>query len=318
MINFSKFASSEYNFFPSGSFDSRKDSDMFEISESKDLLKAAFLSSSEDALFLNSPKFIAYEECCLRSSENSGKTKMHTSNKLEDCLIQIEQNTKIIENKVKSKSEFIKSKSHDSGIQEDAFRSPHEFSKLLIELNKSNEENASLKRQVNSYKEIIQDYLQGVKYIKSILENFKLMNPGELQDIPSIDDSTAKSISSSLESVSIYFSDMVKAPSSREMKKRSECVQGNHLMLDNFKVRITPLDSPEPAKVGINNMKRQSSNMIRFDKNSNIIHNKGKDLKIVQKQRVNSNEKAKIKKQESFKSVSPILKSKYKTLIPKK
>jgi hypothetical protein len=157
------------------------------------------------------------------------------------------------------------------------------------------EELALLKVQVENYKQLINEYENSLKMINSILEGVKNLASHTFKSLPAFDSSNLKTSRQSLESISLYINNLVVEKSIRKHSKIYEGKRVKCLKLDNVYPSIIIPESPEPPKQA-NLIRRQNSIVEKDD------WKRGKLFMLQEK---------------NFKSVSPILKMKYKPNLMK-
>lgn len=309
MFNVINPETSDYNFFPAGSFDSRKDSaEMSELLEFKEKRKSFSLSASEELFGSNYSQFIAYEELSpiLKNfiSKEDGWASIEMSHKNQQKII--ENIKQILPPPKDSLSERSKEKFSETGYLK-------RIENLSRELIKSEKENVMLKEQIGHYKELVDDYEESIRVINAILEGIRTLNFGNIKFMPRVDTLSSKSIKKSLESISLFISVLanksVKALPTKEEPKKMKC-----LKLDDVYPSILIPESPEPPKAKI--IKRQSSNMNKLDKHNQYDKDSLADKRKLIK--MNLHEGSYAMQPKTFKSVSPILKSKHKQQFNKK
>lgn len=172
------------------------------------------------------------------------------------------------------------------------------------EVNEMQKEISLLKMQLRNYQELVCEYESSLKVIKSILDGAKRMNFNAWKIIPAFDDSSIRSARQSLEAISLYISNSLVEKSIKNSifnePKRIKC-----LKLDNVYPSILLPESPEPPK---------QANIIR---RQNSIAGKEKVYEPESDKKRPKVAQEVIFAQKNFKSVSPILKTKYKSLAPK-
>lgn len=305
MFNPNKFDAGECSFLPSGSFDSRKDSDTIGSGEIKENSKSCFLSSSDDLILNSFSSYIVYEErpTSIMKLEDFGK--LYDVDQLANCLAAGKNNKKsqsycFLEKIQHSKSNDFTLRDIEEGYSE-------ELMKLSKELMKTTEENSDLRRELETYKEHFEEYQKFTIYLKSFLSTFQSFLNETLENPPEINETSIKSTLSSMQSMLSQISNSFIEKNSKKCTHKCKFIRASRP--DCTKEKITPLASPEPPKSIITLIKRQNCSLIRFDKN--LLQ---KDLKKNSKRKISENPTT---KQLNLKSVSPILKLKNKTLYKK-
>ena len=176
------------------------------------------------------------------------------------------------------------------------FVSFDEESKNLIESDeeKNDRHILALEIQLNNYKELIHEYESSLKMIKGIFDGIKSLAFQSFKSFPNFDDANLKNARQSLENISLYIKNMLVEKS---IKKSSKVFEGKRikcLKLDNVYPSIIIPESPEPPRQP-NIIRRQSSIAGKED----YKRPKSDAIFLVQQQK-------------NGKSVSPILKMKYK------
>ena len=270
--------SSDFNFFPPGSLESQKDS--FGTAEFPSF---QVFSPIEEAS--NSKKIIEYIEAPSQSDR-----KLTPKNRIVKTL----EDSKTPAEKTQKFSKRDKELWNESCLIN---TSPAE----TIEMQK---EIAMLRIQLRNYQDLVFEYEHSLKAFKSILEAAKRMNFTAWKIIPDFDDSSIKSARQSLEAISLYIINSLAEKSIKNSKfnepKRIKC-----LKLDNVYPSILLPESPEPPKQA--NLIRRQNSIVGKEKTPEILPEK-KRAKV-------SHEL--VFAQKNFKSVSPILKTKYKPITGK-
>ncbi|OMJ69381.1 hypothetical protein SteCoe_32909 [Stentor coeruleus] len=308
MFSIKNTGQNEFNFFPSGSFDSRKDSAEFtDMSEIKESLKSGTFHITDEISSCGTSHIITYEEFSLILSRNGSAkhTKSPNSTPKNRKLFRLDERQKDIIKQHKSSL----SNEHQKNLASEDTKNPELLSN---ELEKMTKENDLLKIELNYCKSILNDYESCIKSLKKIFEGLKFLSETSIKTIPTFDHTNSKSTRQSLETISMYissFSNMksVKSVCSRD-DSRKKC-----LKLDDIYPSILIPDSPEPPKQ-INLIKRQCSYLRKYEKSPN----KELDNKFQIISKINPHDSSLAMQQKNFKSVSPILKSKYKALINRK
>lgn len=299
---------SEYSFFPSGSFDSRKDSAEYtEMNEITELLKSGTFHLTDEMGSCGASRVITYEEFSLIFSKNRNRCDAKNINTTpkDKKIFMFDDNKKNIQKK------------HKYSLSDEAYNKfcSEETKKaelLYYELEKMTKENDLLKIELNYCKTILNDYESSIKILKGIFEGLKFLNANSIKTIPNFDNTNIKTIKQSLETISMYISSFTNLKSAKSVCSRDD-FKKKSLKLDDIYPSIIIPDSPEPPKQ-INLIKRQNSNLKKYEKSPN------KDLdnrfQIISK--ISPYDSIFAVQQKNFKSVSPILKSKYKQILNRK
>lgn len=267
----------DFNFFPPGSLESQKDS--FGTAEFPSFQTFSPIEESS-----NSKKIIEYIEAPSQSDR-----KLTPKNRIVKTL----EDSKTPAEKTQKFSKRDKEFWNESCL----INNPAE----TIEMQK---EIAVLKIQLKNYQDLVFEYESSLKVFKSILEAAKRMNFTAWKIIPPFDDSSIKSARQSLEAISLHINNsLAEKPTKNSIfnePKRIKC-----LKLDNVYPSIILPESPEPPKQA--NLIRRQNSIVGKEKTPEILSEK-KKTKVPHEM---------IFAQKNFKSVSPILKTKYKPITGK-
>ncbi|OMJ94741.1 hypothetical protein SteCoe_2085 [Stentor coeruleus] len=253
----------ECNFFPSGSFDSRKDSVEYnDLSEIKEPLKSGTFNITDEISSCGASNFIIYEEFSLIHSISGSAKHVKSPN----CTPK-NRNLFKLDEKQKDIIKQHKSSLSNEHKKNQASEKTKKIELLSNELEKMIKEKDLLKIELNYCKSVLNDYESCIKSLIKIFEGLKFLSETSIKSIPAFDHTNSKSTKQSLETISMYISSFSSMKSTKSVCSRDNS-RKKCLKLDDIYPSILMLDSPEPPKQ-INLIKRQGSYLRKYEKSPN-------------------------------------------------
>ena len=171
-----------------------------------------------------------------------------------------------------------------------------------------NEENVILKQELKSFRLMIDNYKHCIQIVKNIFQQLKFLSLFSIKNIPSFSDTSIDSVKESLENIFLYVSNT----------KTAEVKDSEVLILNdsaNYSEKTGNFVTPEPEESYV--IRNQHRSIVKSEKvirsHNSKIPNRKSPVKIHLLA-----ENILFKKHFNIKSVSPILKSRYKKSLNSK